>query len=221
MGYVPVSALYTTGIKSDQTPLKELPLMKNIAQKFRNSLFALIAVSLPLTALAEHHEGDEPKVRAVSMALESKVVDVDMETHQLSLKGPAGNIVTLTIREEVANLENIKVGDTVITTYMAAMESELREPTAEELAEPWVVVEEGGRLEKDTIGGARVIRAVCTLEGMNRQLGTVTLKDSRGKLHLIGDVEPEKMEGVTVGQTVVVLYAEALALTLEHKASAE
>jgi hypothetical protein len=221
MGYVPVSALYTTGIKSDQTPLKELPLMKNIAQTIRNSLFALIAVSLPLTALAEHHEGDEPKVRAVAMALESKVVDVDMETHQLSLKGPAGNIVTLTIREEVANLENIKVGDTVITTYMAAMESELREPTAEELAEPWVVVEEGGRLEKDTIGGARVIRAVCTLEGMNRQLGTVTLKDSRGKLHLIGDVEPEKMEGVTVGQTVVVLYAEALALTLEHKASAE
>jgi hypothetical protein len=195
--------------------------MKNIAQTIRNSLLALIAVSLPLTALAEHHEGDEPKVRAVAMALESQVVDVDTETHQLSLKGPAGNIVTLTIREEVASLENIKVGDTVITTYMAAMESELREPTAEELAEPWVVVEEGGRLEEDSIGGARVIRAVCTLEGMNRQLGTVTLKDSRGKLHLIGDVEPEKMEGVTVGQTVVVLYAEALALTLEHKASAE
>jgi len=57
--------------------------------------------------------------------------------HRLSLKGPAGNIVTLTIREEVATLENVKVGDTVLTTYMAAMESELREPTAEELAEPW------------------------------------------------------------------------------------
>ena len=70
MGYVPVSALYTTGIKSDQTQLKEHPLMKNIAQTIRNSLFALIAVSLPLTALAEHHEGDEPKVRAVAMALE-------------------------------------------------------------------------------------------------------------------------------------------------------
>jgi hypothetical protein len=218
---MPVSSLYTTGIESDQTQLKELPLMKNIAQKFRNSLLALIAVSLPLTALAEHHEADEPKVRSVAMALESQVVDVDMETHQLSLKGPSGNIVTLTIREEVADLKKIKVGDTVITTYMAAMESELREPTAEELAEPWVVVEEGGRLEGDSIGGARVIRAVCTIEGMNRPLGTVTLKDSRGKLHLIGDVEPEKMEGVTVGQTVVVLYAEALALTLEHKASAE
>jgi hypothetical protein len=195
--------------------------MKNIAQTIRNSLLALITVSLSLTALAAHHEGEEPNGRAVAMAVESQVVAVDTETQQLSLKSPAGNIVTLTIREEVASLENIKVGDTVITTYMAAMESELREPTAEELAEPWVVVEEGGRLEEDSIGGARVIRAVCTLEGMNRELGTVTLKDSRGKLHLIGGVEPEKMEGVTVGQTVVVLYAEALALTLERKASAE
>ena len=55
---------------------------------------------------------------------------------------------------------------------------------------------------------------------MNRELGTVTLKDSRGKLHLIGDVEPEKFEGVTLGQTIVVVYAEALTLTLERKVSA-
>ena len=63
---------------------------------------------------------------------------------------------------------------------------------------------------------ARIIRAVCTIEGMNRILGTVTIKDPRGKLHVIGDVEPAKMEGVTLGQTIVVVYAEALALTLEQ-----
>ena len=54
------------------------------------------------------------------------------------------------------------------------------------------------------------------IEGMNRVLGTVTLMDPRGKLHLLGDVEPGKMEGVTLGQTVVVVYTEALALSLEH-----
>jgi hypothetical protein len=55
---------------------------------------------------------------------------------------------------------------------------------------------------------------------MNRALGTVTLKDSRGKLHLIGDVEPEKMAGVNLGDTVVVIYREALALSLEKKSRA-
>ena len=65
-----------------------------------------------------------------------------------------------------------------------------------------------------------MIRAVVTIEGMNRELGTVTIKDSRGKLHLIGDVEAEKMEGVTLGQTAVMVYTEALALTLEKKDAA-
>ena len=49
----------------------------------------------------------------MAIALEAKVIDVDTEAHQLSLKDPSGNIITLTIREEVANLENVKVGDTV------------------------------------------------------------------------------------------------------------
>jgi hypothetical protein len=65
-----------------------------------------------------------------------------------------------------------------------------------------------------------VIRAVVTIEGMNRELGVVTIKDSRGKLHIIGDVEPEKMEGVTLGQTAVMVYSEALAISLEKKEAA-
>lgn len=197
--------------------------VKSIAKTLQIGMAALLIVSLPSFAQEAATE-EEPKTRAMGASLEATVVDVDREAQQVSLKSPVGNIVTLTIPPEVATLENVKVGDTVVVTYIAGMEMELREPTAEELAEPWAVVEEGGALddaEAPGIGGARVIRAVCTIEGMNRQLGTVTLKDSRGKLHLIGDVEPEKMVGVTLGQTVVVVYAEAMALTLQTKASAE
>ena len=43
------------------------------------------------------------------------------------------------------------------------------------------------------------------------------MKDSRGKLHLIGGEEPEKMEGVTLGQPNVMVYAQAMAITLERK----
>jgi hypothetical protein len=65
----------------------------------------------------------------------------------------------------------------------------------------------------------RVIRAVVTVEGMNRVSGTVTVKDSRGMVHIIGDVEPEKMEGVKIGETAVIVFAEAIALTLKHQAA--
>jgi hypothetical protein len=51
---------------------------------------------------------------------------------------------------------------------------------------------------------------------MNRLLGTVTILDPNGRAHVIADVEPQKMTGVTLGQTIVMVYQEALALTLEH-----
>ena len=206
-------------------------ITKKLAKATNTLLLALLALALPFTAQAAHHEEGEvaqqeegaPSGRAMAIEMEAVVTAINLETRQVSLQGPQGKIVTLTARENVVKLEDVNVGDKLVVTYLAALEAELREPTAEELAEPWVVLEEGvvsEEGEQPGIGGARIIRAVCTIEGMNRELGTVTIKDPRGALHLIGDVEPEKMEGVTLGQTIVIVYAEALALTLEPKAEA-
>jgi hypothetical protein len=198
-------------------------IMKTMTNTIQTSLFALMVVALPMAAQAEHHEEEEATGRAVAVSMEAVVTDINLETRQLTLEGPEGNSVTLTARENIVKLEDVKVGDTLVATYMAAIEGELREPTEEELANPWVVVEEGAISEEGAdpaMGAARVIRAVCTIEGLNRELGAVTIKDPNGKLHLIGGVEPEKMEGVTLGQTIVIVYAEALALTLEQKANA-
>lgn len=192
----------------------------------RLGLIALLASVFPLSACAAEQDAPqaeaETSIRAMAVQAEAVVTEIDLETRQVSLEGPSGDIITLNARENVVKLEDVNVGDLLVVTYLAALEAELREPTAEELAEPWVVLEEGGMSdspEAPGIAGARVIRAVVTIEGMNRELGVVTIKDSRGKLHLIGDVEAEKMEGVTLGQTAVMVYTEAMALTLEKKAA--
>jgi len=195
--------------------------MKKLAKAAGIRAIALLTVCLPVAAQAAHHEESEKGgARAMAMQMEAVVTDIDLETRQVSLQGPGGNIVTLNARENVIKLEDVNVGDVLVVSYLAALEGEVREPTEEELAEPWVVLEDeamSAEGEEPQVGAARVIRAVCTIEGMNRVLGTVIIKDPRGKLHLIGAVEPEKMEGVTLGQTVVVVYAEALALSLEQK----
>ena len=198
-------------------------IIKSISTRIHTSALALLVLALPLAAQAEHHEEAQGSARAVAVSVEAVVTAIDLETRQISLQGPDGNVVTMTSAEQVVKLEDIKIGDRLVATYVAALEGEIREPTAEELAEPWVVIEQGAvseEGEQPAIGGARVIRAVCTIEGMNRELGAVTIKDPNGKLHVIGDVEAEKMEGVTLGQTVVVVYTEALALTLEKKEAA-
>jgi len=187
--------------------------------KFLSRMALAISLLLPFVAIAEEAEAPAGGGRAALVSVEAVVTDIDLETRQVSLQGPMGNTVTLTATEEVVKLEDVSVGDMLMATYMSSLEGELREPTEEELAEPWVVLEDSGVLmdaEQPTAGGARLIRAVCTIEGMNRLLGTVTILDPRGKAHVIADVEPEKMAGVTLGQTIVMIYTEAVAVTLEH-----
>lgn len=190
--------------------------------KLRNRIFRAVLgalIALPLYASADETQVAQSGGRAMVMTVEAVVTDIDLETRQVSLQGPMGNTVTLTAPEQVVKLEDVSVGDTLVATYLASLEGELREPTEEELAEPWVVLEDAALSEEGeqpAVAGARVIRAVCTIEGMNRLLGTVTVLDPRGKAHVIADVEPEKMTGVTLGQTIVLVYSEAIAMTLEH-----
>ena len=198
-------------------------ITQSLFKTLHTSLLAALVLVLPIAAQAAHHE-EEATARAIALTVEAVVTAIDLETRHVSLQGPGGDIFTVTSPEAVVKLEDIKVGDRVVATYIAALEGELRAPTEEELAEPWVVIEDAAISEdpaSPAIGGARVVRAVCTIEGMNRLLGTVVIKDPRGKVHVIADVEAEKMEGVTLGQTVVIVYAEALALSLKQAAAAE
>ena len=202
-------------------------MTKNLSNAIRTGLLVVLTAALSTLAQAAHHEEAEAEMktgsRAMAMQAEAVVTAIDLETRQVSLKGPDGKVFTINARENVVKLEDVQIGDRLVVTYLAALETELRAPTEEELAEPWVVLEEAGMSEDAAhpgIAGARVIRAVVTIEGMNRELGVVTIKDSRGKLHVIGDVEPEKMEGVTLGQTAVMVYSEALAISLEKKEAA-
>ncbi|MFL3655094.1 MAG: hypothetical protein ACJ04P_08465 [Halioglobus sp.] len=208
--------------------------MKTLSHAARTGLIALVALALPMLAQAAHHEEAQAKPkaeaqakvqtsgRAVAMEAEAEITAIDLKTRQVTLRGPGGNTFTLQSQDKAIALEDVKVGDSVVVTYIAAMESELRVPTAEEIAAPWVELDEEAVSEDSThpgIADMRVIRAVVTVEGMNRVSGTVTVKDSRGMVHIIGDVEPEKMEGVKIGETAVIVFAEAIALTLKHQAA--
>lgn len=196
-------------------------MTKSLGQVACAGLLALVALSLPMFSQAAHHETAETKGRAVVIEVEAEVTAVDLKTREVTLRGPDGVETTLHAPEKVIKLEDVSVGDHVLGTFFAALEGEVRTPTAEELAEPWVEVE-GKSLSADAahpgVESARVIRAVVTIEELNAEAGTVVIKDSRGKMHMIGDVEPEKMASVKVGQTAVVVFTQAMALTLEKKA---
>jgi hypothetical protein len=187
------------------------------------SSVALVAV--PAVSLAELEVdikgGNE---RVMVRKISAVITDIDPATREITLEGSLGNAVTLTAGPELARFDELAVGDLVTATYAASLSGELRAPTEEELANPIVEVEAAGVADGEMDPGAavgRTIRAVCTIEGMNRITRTVMLQDPEGDFHIIEDVDPARMQGVSLGDTIVMTFTQAFALTLEKQAVTE
>ena len=184
--------------------------------KIITALMTLILTVASVIAFADG-EVKSAGARAMVISIEAEITAIDSETNEVTIKGPQGNYVTVIVQERVVQLSTLNIGDRVAAEYVAALEAEVREPTEEELTNPWEVVgEQVLDSEIAAAGVARQIRAVCTIEAADRDAGFVMIKDSRGKLHTIEGVRAERFDGVTLGDTVVVVYTEALALGLER-----
>ena len=188
-------------------------------------LAALVAMGGASAFADSHAEGESEggSVRVAAVQVAAVITDIDKETRELTLELPGSAFVTLTAGAEIQRFDEFDVGDAIVASYVTSLAGEVREPTPEEQENPWQELDAAAVAGMDLppgVAGMRVIKAVCTIEGMNRVAGTVMIQDPRGKYHLIGDVAPEKFEGRTLGETVVMIYTEAVALTLE-KATAE
>ena len=190
---------------------------------FSHWIPAILLVMLALALLPRPASAEEQQagiVRAAAVQVEAVITDIDHKNREITLQLPGGAFVTMTAGEEVRRLEEFSVGDAIVATYLTSLAGEVREPTEEEKANPWQEVDGAmvaGLEDTPGIAGMRVIKAVCTIEGMNRVAGTVMVEDPRGKYHLIGDVERERFEGRMLGDTIILVYTEAVALSLEKK----
>jgi hypothetical protein len=134
------------------------------------------------------------------------------------LKGPLGNTVTFTVDKRVKRLKEVKVGDTVEADYYVSVAAELRKPTPEEEKNPLVVLEAAGRAPKGTSpagGGLRQFKVVTTVEGLDRTTETITVKGPGGNSLTARVEDPSRLTQIHIGDTIVVTYTEALAVSLE------
>jgi len=181
------------------------------------ALTAILALVFTAASIADSHEGGA-NVRAAAIQVSALIVDIDRKTRELTLQTPHGDYVTVTASEDIQRLDDFEVGDAIVATYMTSLAGEVREPTAEERENPWQELDAAAIADLDMppgVAGLRVVKAVCTIEGMNRVAGTAMIEDPRGKYHLIGDIPRERFAGRQLGDTVVMIYSEAMALTLE------
>lgn len=169
-------------------------------------------------ALAEDADTRDARVRTAAVQVSAVITAIDAETREVTLELPQGGYVTLVAGPDIKRFDEFAVGDAIVATYVTSLAGELREPTPEELENPWQELDAAavaGLEIPPGVAGIRVIKAVCTIEGMNRVAGTAMIQDPRGKYHMIGDIPAERFEGVKLGDTLVVVYSQAMALTLD------
>jgi len=155
----------------------------------------------------------------VLVSVTATVESINQDTRELTLKGPLGNSVTLTVDKRVKRLNKVKVGDEVTADYFVSLAAELRKPTPEEEKNPIQVVEVAGKTSADAPPGAGAMRqykVVTTIEGLDRPTQTVTVKGPMGHYVTARVKRPEVLNEMQLGENIVVTYTEAMAVSL-HK----
>jgi hypothetical protein len=163
----------------------------------------------------------KPKVlsrdNAAFLSVTGTITDIDYSTRELTLQGPQGRIETFVVDKRVQRLNEAKVGDKVTVDYYLGFNAEVRKPTAEEERNPLVVLETASKAGPDAdpaAGGVRRIRAVVTIEGLDRRAETVTVKGPQGKYYVARVADPSRLDQVHIGDTIVMTFTEAAAVSL-------
>lgn len=159
-----------------------------------------------------------PREKWLLVSIQASVESLDLENRLVTLKGPAGNLVTIEVGEDVERLDEIEVGDMVTADYYTYILAEFRDPTPKEKKEPIIVLAKSGKAPKGFPPGAAVgaiVRAVVTVEMINESTSEVTIKGPRGKYLTVPIEDRSFLKELKVGEVGVLTYAEALALSLE------
>jgi hypothetical protein len=140
------------------------------------------------------------------------------DTREITLMGENGEFTTITAGEEVERFNEIAINDVITFDYYTYLKAEFREPTAEEIAEPIQMVGEVAKTTNDEApAGAvgAVIKAVVTIEILNRVAMLATVKGPEGNYLTIQMEDQDLITKLHIGQVVILTYAEAIAVSLE------
>lgn len=155
-----------------------------------------------------------------TLEVSATVAEIDHATREVVLVTEDGEEFYFIADDAVENLDQVQQGDVVNATYTEAIAYEVL-PGGEETGLETTVAAGAAELGEMPAGVvARETTLAVTITAIDTATPSVTFMGPGGNTRTIRVMYPEKLEGVNVGDTVVITYAEALAMSVE-KALAE
>ena len=189
----------------------------NAIKRFTLTLLMLFLTTNFLFAQEEKNIW-EPREKMEQITVRGTVTEINPETREITLMSKDEGLMTITAGEEVERFDEIAVDDIIEFDYFTYIRAEFREPTEEEKAEPIQMLVEAGKSTEDAApAGAvgAVVKAVVTIEALNRPLMLATVSGPNGNYVTIPMEDAEFMTQLRIGQVFILTYAEAMVAALE------
>ena len=183
-------------------------------KKLYLSIIAIVCATYSFVAIAETMKGEQSTLVTVS----ANVQAIDYETREVTLVGDLGNVVSFVADERIERLNEFQVGDEVIADYYVSIAAELRAPTELEMLNPFDEIIGGGITPDGATPAGGILRAfqiVAVIIGLDLPTQSVNLLGPRGNTGSIVVQNLDNLRALRLGESVIITYTEALALSLE------
>ncbi len=183
-------------------------------------LLLAAAIIWPLSAWSgdEQQASDKPSISATQTVKITAVVEaIDLETRQVTLRGPEGNSRTITVSDDARNLDQVAPGDTVNAEYLQNLTIEVfandgMAPGAGSMS----AVKRASEGEMPGMTAMDTTIVTATVEAIDIEANTFKLKWPEGIVKEYVARDPENLKKADVGDLVVVSYTEAIAVVVEE-----
>jgi Cu/Ag efflux protein CusF len=144
------------------------------------------------------------------------VMNVDQKTRAVTLKSSDGHEDTFIAGDEVKNLAQVKKGDLVKTTYKESLVYEVKKGGAAAGAETTTTIARGRPGSVPAGVWAQRTTVTVLITAIDPKAPTITFKGPAGNTRTIRVQDPAKLQGISVGDTVEIVYVEAVAIKVER-----
>jgi hypothetical protein len=187
--------------------------MMLMAQRFAWAAAVLVAGATIAAAQPPKGEGviGSTKVTAT-------VTKIDQKTREVSVRTDAGKDVTFVADPAIKNLPQVKVGDVITATYTEALAYEVKKG-GQAGADQTIAGGTAAAGQKPAGAIANRVTVTVKITAIDPSVPSVTFTGPAGNSRVVRVRDPEKLKGVSVGDTVVLTYTEAFAMKVEKAAT--
>ena len=191
--------------------------------KFTLTVAALICgIALTNVQAAETKSTLPMSAGAVSSdELKATVKEIDYKTRKVTLREANGEEFSFVAGENVRNLDQVKKGDIVTATYTEAFVYDIRKGGHAQAMEESTSMKRAHQGDKPSAVMESQVTATVVISAIDKSAPSVTFKNEDGKSKTVKVKDPQRLEGVKVGDTVQVTYREALAMKVEKAGSSK